>query len=52
MKKGDTIKCKDEDDLIETHRKICALGYECDFLYKYKGQKGLWIIITKGVRSE
>lgn len=47
MKKGDTIKCANEKDLIETMTGLETAGIETDFLYEKDGEKGLWLIITR-----
>ena len=35
LKVGDTIKCHDPDDMIDT-----------DFLYKKDGKEGFWLVVT------
>ena len=47
LKVGDAIKCRDEDDLIETMEDLAELGIETDFVYEKAGEKGLWLEITK-----
>ena len=47
MNVGDTIKCRDKDDMIETMYALQSEGIETDFLYEKDGKKGLWLIVTK-----
>lgn len=51
MKKGDTIKCHDKEELVEVMCELEKEGYRTDFLYEKDGQKGLWLQITKGIRK-
>lgn len=39
---GDTIRCADADDAVDTMTALQGRGVETDFLYKLHGQKGLW----------
>ena len=39
LKVGDTIKCADKDDLVETHNILQRHGYDTDFLYEKDGKK-------------
>ena len=34
LKVGDTIKCRDPDDMIDTMNDLVKSGIETDFLYK------------------
>lgn len=45
LKKGDTIKCHDKDELLELHDALQKDGYDTDFVYERDGLKGLWIVI-------
>jgi len=47
LKVGDTIKCHDRDDMIETMLSLAKENIECDFLYEKDNQKGLWLIIER-----
>lgn len=49
---GDTIECKDADDMINTMYDLLGCGIETDFLYEKDGKLGLWLIITKIEREE
>lgn len=40
MKVGDTIKCHDPDDMIDTMNELVKSGVETDFLYKKDGKEG------------
>ena len=44
---GDTIKCRDEEDCIQTMRELSKGGIETDFLYEKDGEKGLWLEVKK-----
>lgn len=45
LRVGDTIKCKDNDDLIETMRTLQEQGIDTDFLFEKDGEKGKWLIV-------
>ena len=45
LKKGDTIKCKDKDDMVNTFMELQKVGVDTDFLYEKDGKKGLWLIV-------
>ena len=47
LKVGDTIKCHDADDLINTMKDLAQEGIETDFVYEKDGQKGLWLEIVE-----
>ena len=51
MKKGDTIKCKDSDDMVNAMYGLMDDGIETDFLFEKDGKKGLWLIVTKVKRK-
>ena len=51
FKKGDTIKCHDEEEILLLMRELESEGYSTDFLYEKDGAVGLWLEITKGIRS-
>lgn len=46
LKKGDTIKCKDKDDMVNTFMELQKVGVDTDFLYEKDGEKGLWLIVV------
>ena len=48
LKIGDTIKCRDEEDCIQTMQELSECGVNTDFLYEKDGEKGLWLEV-KGV---
>lgn len=47
LKVGDTIKCANKDDLVETHNILQRQGCDTDFLYEKDGKKSLWLEIKK-----
>lgn len=48
MKTGDTIKCRNAEDMINTMYDLAKQGIETDFMYEKDGVKGLWLVVTKG----
>lgn len=46
LKVGDTIKCHDQDDMIDTMNELVKSGVETDFLYKKDGKEGFWLVVT------
>lgn len=46
MKIGDTIKCCDIDDLLETMEDLAIAGIETDFLCEKDGETGLWLEVV------
>ena len=44
---GDTIKCANKDDLLETHNELAKEGIITDFMYEKDGVKGLWLEVIK-----
>ncbi len=50
FKKGDTIKCHDEEEILYLMKELESEGYSTDFLYKKDGVSGLWLEITKGIK--
>ena len=47
LKVGDTIKCHDTDDLINTMTELAKCDIVTDFLYEKDGEKVLWLVVTK-----
>ena len=47
LKKNDTIKCRDKEDMLNTFMELTKEGYDTDFLYEKDGIKGLWIVILE-----
>ena len=47
LKAGDTIKCANKEDLLNTHNDLALNGVYTDFLYKKDGERGLWLIVEK-----
>ena len=52
LKKGDTIKCANEKDLLITMKGLETAGIETDFLYEKDGEKGLWLEVIRVHRSK
>lgn len=50
LKKGDTIKCS-KGEIIGIMMALEEEGYGTEFMYEKDGEKGYWIVITKGVRK-
>lgn len=46
LKIGDTIKCHDKYDLIDTFQELQKLDIDSDFIYEKDGEKGFWLVIT------
>ena len=46
LKIGDTIKCSDADDMVDTMNELVKSGVETDFLYKKDGKEGFWLVVT------
>lgn len=46
LKVGDTIKCHDPDDMIDTMNELVKSGVETDFPYKKDGKEGFWLTVT------
>lgn len=44
---GDTIKCHDEEDCIQTMQELSKGGIDTDFLYEKDGKEGLWLEVKK-----
>lgn len=47
MNIGDTIKCRNAEDMIYMMHELAKQGIETDFLYEKDGVKGLWLVVTK-----
>lgn len=47
LKVGDTIKCFDEKDLINTHNELSKSGIQTDFVYEINGIKGFFLEVLK-----
>lgn len=43
LKVGDTIKCADKKDLLDTHNDLALNGIHTDFMYEKDGEQGLWL---------
>lgn len=47
LKKGDTIKCADPEDLAQTFMELSKADIDVDFLYEKDGVKGYWLEVQK-----
>ena len=47
LKVGDTIKCANADDMINTMTELAKEGIETDFMYEKDGKKGLWLEVIR-----
>ena len=47
LKVGDTIKCANKEDLLNTHNNLAKNGIQTDFMYEKDGVKGLWLEVMK-----
>ena len=47
LKPGDTIKCANKEDCINTMTELAKCDIETDFLYEKDGEKGLWLVVMK-----
>lgn len=44
---GDTIQCRDKEDLVDTMQELMELGIETDFKFEKDGKHGLWLVVEK-----
>lgn len=44
---GDTIQCRDKEDLVDTMHELMKLGIETDFKFEKDGERGLWLVVEK-----
>ena len=44
---GDTIKCHDADDMIQTMQELAKEDITTDFLYEKDGRSGLWLVVER-----
>ena len=50
LKVGDTVKCKDVDDMVDTMDILVSEHYDVEFVYEKDGEKGYWLeVISIGV---
>ena len=47
LKVGDTIKCADKEDLLNTHNDLASNGVYTDFLHEKDGKEGLWLEVIR-----
>jgi len=43
LKKGDTIQCRDPEDLANAFMELSKAGVDVDFRYEKDGKKGYWL---------
>lgn len=46
LKPGDTIECRDGNDMVETMMALADEDIDTDFLYEKDGRKGYWLEVT------
>lgn len=46
MNVGDTIKCADADDMVDTMVELAQKNIMTDFMYEKDGQKGFWLVVV------
>lgn len=44
---GDTIKCRDPEDMVNYMYALIEEGIETDFLYEKDGERGFWLEVTE-----
>ena len=47
MNAGDTIKCKNPEEMVDLMYALNREGITTDFLYEKDGEKGLWLEVTE-----
>lgn len=52
LKVGDTIKCRDAAEAINTMSELAAKNIRTDFLFEVKGQRGLWLVVEKIINNK
>lgn len=43
---GDTIQCRDKEEMVKYSIALAQEGIETDFMYEKDGEKGLWLVVT------
>lgn len=46
LQAGDTIKCHDKEDMVNTMTELEKEDIHTDFLYEKDGVKGLWLVVV------
>lgn len=49
---GDTIKCYDKEDLLNTHNALAKSGITTESEYELNGEKGYWLVVEKIEQTE
>lgn len=52
LKVGDTIKCANADDMINTMTELAKEDIETDFMYKKNGEQGFFLEVLNVDRRE
>ena len=47
LKKGDSIRCHDQEEAGTVADMLCHLGIEWEFCYEKDGKRGIWIDILE-----
>lgn len=42
---GDTIQCRDKEEMVKYMMALAQEGIDSDFLYEKDGKKGLWLVV-------
>jgi hypothetical protein len=48
LKKGDFVRCRDKNDMVNIMCELQDKGIDTEFCYELNGKKGFWLEITKG----
>lgn len=51
LKKGDSIRCHDQEEAGTVADMLCHLGIEWDFCYEKDGKRGIWIDILEDEKN-
>ena len=51
LKIGDTIRCRDKEDMIDYMEALASEGIETDFVYEKDGRRGYWLEVI-GIEEE
>lgn len=44
---GDTIKCRDKEDMLNMMTELANEGIETEFVFEMDGKAGLWLEVTE-----
>lgn len=51
LKKGDTIQCRNQEDMLNTHARLMASGVYCDWLDIKEPEPIKWRLTVTGVEN-